>query len=186
MASPTGITATDRKALAKITEGRYEVIEQQLNARKREIEEIARQQIIDEHQAEIDNTWQKLRDIDDRKAKLEAEHDEKVRLLDREQEDVEREAEKKGLRIARNYSSGRTIVPKDIDQKIKEKFKSIFKDYDTARYGLRTMKLQTLEKVHVAGLKSEAAVNFLGDLPDVDDLLPAPENIPQLQQPSES
>lgn len=45
---------------------------------------------------------------------------------------------------------------------------------------MRTLELETLEKISVAGLESEDARQFMTEIPDIDNLLPAPEKALEL------
>lgn len=185
MASTTvgKLTATDRKSLTKITEGRFEVLQEQLSQRLNEIKSLARERIVREHKADIDTYTLKARSLADEKVALDHRYEQDKADLERKQQLLDQDALNKGIKITRDrYGSTFKVHPANIEAAVNEDFADILKGYNAAKLNLRTMKLEIQEKIAVSGLETDEAQKFLANIPSIDNLLPAPEDIPELQK----
>lgn len=195
------LTATDRKALAKITEGRFEILHEQLATRRTEIRETAEKNIVDAHKAEIEKITTKLHALAEERAELSQlqtqfeadrqtlrlEHEAKINAksaaLDTKQNKIDTQAEDQGLTVKRDrYGAAGNfkVAVADINESVNSKFSNVLAQYNAARLNLDTMKLQTLERIAVSGLESAEAEDFMTTIPIIDDLLPAPEALKEL------
>lgn len=195
------LTATDRKALAKITEGRFEILHEQLQTRREEIREVAEKNIVDQHTSAIEKITKSLHSLADTRAELvqleatyEAERQAlrlkhetdikaKTAAVDAQQNKIDTQAEDQGLTVKRDrYGAPGNfrVVVSNISDSVNAKFSNVLTEYNAARLNLETMKLQTLERIAVSGLESAEAEDFLTTIPIIDDLLPAPEALKEL------
>lgn len=165
------LTATDRRQLCKITEGRFEMLRSQLMARKNDIELILREQVMNDNNKDVKKYQDKL-------VALQKE----MQSVKNRRDAVIAEANSKGLVVKTSYNNETgTIQPKNIDQLVKNKAAVLYKEHGAAEINLRTLELETLEKISVAGIESDEAKDFLGEIPNIDTLLPAPEALKELQ-----
>lgn len=175
------LSATDRKQLCKITEGRFEMLREQLGARWSEIDVAVREQVMQEHESDLKKVRKQLRLNDEKSDKLDEEHARKEKEIAREREDIIAFASDLGLSVSDKYQNRNTVTPKNVDKAVKQRVGSYLLQYQDARRSLRSQELGVLEEISVAGLKSDEAKDFLGKIPDIDKLLPSVSEIPELQ-----
>lgn len=185
MSNTVGVlSATDRKQLCKITEGRFEILNEQLNSRKNQIMQEIREQVLADHQNEIEAVRAELLALQKKKEEAEEAHQRVLKGIDYEKQGIVNKASDSGLKVtySRYDNSGNfTVEPKNIDKSVRVRTDEVLGEFNSAGHNLRTMKLNILENISVAGLESEEAKDFLGEIPKIDDLLPAPEDIKALK-----
>lgn len=176
------LSATDRKQLCKITEGRFEMLNQELSARKNDISEMIKKHVIDSHKGNIKKIEDRLSKVKEERKLTDLEYQNKLDEVDKKRKIIIKEAKEMGLTVSKpSYGQDiEEISPTDLNSAVREKANQIYKEYNAAKINLRTLELETLEKISVAGLETDDARDFMTEIPDIDKLLPAPAQVKAL------
>lgn len=185
MAKQATLSANDRKQLVKITEGRFEILRNELSIRRNEIEREINKQVVAEHEKDITEIRKALDKWAEQEKKMHEKHDaeadalrkkqtQEVELHKSERNDIYDIASRKKLTIQKpGYGTEKEkITPENLANVVKNRMDSFENDYLLARKQLKTQELDVIEKISVSGLESPDSIDFLGQIPDVDTLLP--------------
>jgi coenzyme F420-reducing hydrogenase alpha subunit len=169
----------DRQELRRITKGRITIIKQELEAREKDLLRDARNQLRNEHKSALKVAERKVARIK-----------EKVEKLNREAMNAYQELEDLGLEPdgrSYYYDKERLVEanvtskwqPKDFDERYETVKDEVQRQRIRAEIQLDKQELSLLEELSVDALTSEAAREFLGQIPTVEQVLPAP-NVQEL------
>lgn len=178
------LTSADRKQLCKITEGRFQILNEELSSRRNSIRMAITKQVLAEHEKDIADTRKKLENWHKEEEKTEERKRELDKALEAKRTDIVEEAKQKGLTVGRpTYgTTAESVGPQNLDKSVNDRMDQILDDYNAAKINLRTLELETLEKISIAGLESVEAEEFLTEIPELDKILPPADQIPELLQ----
>lgn len=176
------LTSIDRKQLCKITEGRFQILNEELSSRRQAIRSAISKQVLEEHKTNIAETRKKLENWQKEEKKVAEKVEQLQHDHDAKRTAIIEEAKSKGLTVGRpTYGTTiEDIKPANLDKTVTDRMDKILEDYNAAKINLRTLELETLEKISIAGLETEEAQDFLTEIPELDKLLPPVTEIPEL------
>lgn len=173
---PGSISTHDRQELRRLLGRRKSVLQMQLKQREADIEGIIRSNLQEMAEATISIFDDEVADFNRR-----------ARDLDAELEDIKSRASKAGLDWGRRYSSKTDsdatvemkFVVEDLDEKVRLELSRLRAERGRASAKLEEEFLQLEEELILGSITSEGGRAFLQRVPEVDKLLPAPEDVAQ-------
>lgn len=185
MAGANGtITATERNELRKVVKGRFELLGKRLRRRKTDLEAQIRQDVIDATRDEAEAWEKKLAKESAKVTKAEN----TLIAAQKERSNLLEEAKRAGFAAKKltsytqydergNPIKGLTgeLIPIDLNDKIRVEMEKIQSEARLAEEDLGLRQLELMEELAVGAVTSQSAIEFMGRIPDVDDVLPLPE-----------
>ena len=156
----------ERNALIRIVKQRYSLLRSQLDQREREIRNLIRQRVMEDHKAEAEKATKAAEKIRKSLVDLIAAHP-----------DLDIESKRYGFMDPDRLSSESwRFVPADTDKLIRSEMHRLREESGLASVNLELDELGLVEDLLIGSLESADAKAFLADrIPDVDRLLPMPK-----------
>lgn len=171
------ISKKDQAELRRIIRTSFELLEQGLKQREREVKKTIREQIAKEHNATLKEVRQELKNFVT-----------EAKDLERKAARAVEAANKRGI----GFSYYRTdniidvsdnleqLEVKDIDKRVQEAYEQIAIDHGYTSFDLKREQLQLERDLAVGSIEDGDAKSFLDRIPDVNKLLPTPKEVKQL------
>lgn len=171
------ISKSDRMELRRIVKARFEVLREQLGQRANELHRMVKMTIEDEAKADVEKAEKEGREIT-----------KECKALARKISSFEARMSAKGItnghgdyytpekemqEIVDRFLTG--WAPADLNERTKTIVSKIKNEHGIHGLELRTNELSLLEDLSVDALQGSEARKFLGQIPEIDTLLPLPE-----------
>jgi hypothetical protein len=170
---PGEMTNAERTALRQILVRRKAVLTQQLEQRKRELEEVIRARILEETKGEREAAEQKIAEVKSivRNVKKDAE--------DRLKE-LKRDGYITGVPTLRIDEPNVKISKTNVEERVKDEMRKLRKLKGMGQLQIEEHFLALEEELLFGRLKSQESRDFLERIPTVDNVLPAPAEVREL------
>lgn len=170
------MTTAERNALVKIIKSRFEILQEQLFARRQQIESLIRERLEAESETARKEMAAQVQDL----AK-------DVEAIRKRSNKIREAGRKKGLELSNRYGDPVPMVQSDVygtqpgewriaklERRIRNEVAKLTAEADIGRLALREQEQKLLERVFVDTLESGEAEAIFTDIPEVDTLLPLP------------
>lgn len=172
------ISKSDRIELRRIVKGRFELLREQLDQRANEIKKVVRKAIEDE-------SAEHIKSAEKRSKKITA----NLHKVAKEAEALQADMRLKGVTSARSKYDNKINQdiqsfigyhlagwkPRNLDSRVDDSVSTIKSQHGIYNLNLRSNELSILEELSVDAIQGAQAKTFLDRIPEIDKLLPMPE-----------
>lgn len=162
----------ERTEARRLLKRRFELLRMQLAHREQEVAEAIRREITAEYDEKIKKHTEEMETVFDEARELQGRFDR-----------MARDANGDGLQVVGRlelYGSSsyeRRIVVANLESKVRERLVQVRTAGSAGKLSLHEQELHLEEQLMLAALTSEAAQEFIGQIPTVDALFPLPQGI---------